>query len=176
MSVQQQEQRPPAPSPSLVEPRPTWPGAALARLLTWARAGTAGVTPVDRTAARIQRALVMVVLALGWAAARSHHRFDLVLPAIAVILLAAGVHPALSLPRLISGRLLPAVHLPGPSLSGEDPSPRRLGDVATGLLLIPASLLALLGDAPAGWALGWVVIVVALVEFTFDVSLGALLA
>ena len=176
MSVQQQEGRPPAPQPTLVDPLPTWPAAAFAWLLGLARAGTAGATPVDRTAARIQRALVMAVLAPGWALARSHPRFDQVLPAVALLLLAAGVHPALSLPRLISGRLLPALHLRGPSLSGEDPAPRRAGDVASGLLLGVASLLAHLGIEPAAWALGWTVIVVALVEFTFDNSLVALLA
>jgi len=118
----------------------------------------------------------MVVLAGGWALARSYPRFDLVLPAMAVVLLAATVHPALSLPRLISGRLLPLLRLGGPSLRSEDPAPRRLGDVATGLLLVPASLLAVLGVPPAAWSLGWAVIVVALVEFTFDISLVALLA
>ena len=176
MSVQHHEERPPAPPPYLVDRRPRRSGGALARMVAWARAGTAGVTPVDRTAARVQRALVMVVLAGGWALARSYPRFDLVLPAMAVVLLAATVHPALSLPRLISGRLLPLLRLGGPSLRSEDPAPHRLGDVVTGLLLVPASLLAVLGVPPAAWSLGWAVIVVALVEFTFDISLVALLA
>ncbi|HEX6493779.1 MAG TPA: DUF4395 family protein [Candidatus Dormibacteraeota bacterium] len=132
--------------------------------------------PVDRTAARIQRGLVMVVLGVGWALARSHPGFDLVLPAVGAVLLAASAYPVLSLPRLISGRLLPALHLPGPSLGSEDPAPHRLGDAAIGLLLVPASLLAAVGVEPGAWAIGWVVIAVALVEFTFDVSLVALLA
>jgi hypothetical protein len=179
MSVQHHGERPPSPPPAppyRVERPARRPDGPLAPLVARARAGTAGVTPVDRTAARIQRALVMVVLAGGWALARSHPRFDLALPVVAAVVLAATVHPALSLPRLISARVLPALRLAGPSLSTEDPAPHRLGDAVTGLLLVPASLLAVLGVPVAAWALGWVVIAAALVEFTFDVSLVALLA
>jgi hypothetical protein len=179
MSVQQPGDRsaaPPSTPPYRVERRARRPAGHLARVVAWARTGTAGVTPVDRTAARIQRALVMVTLGGGWALARSQPRFGLALPVVAVVVLAATLHPALSLPRLVSARLLPAVGLPGPSLSTEDPAPHRLGDAATGLLLVPASILAVLGVPVAAWGLGWVVIAVALVEFTFDVSIIARLA
>jgi hypothetical protein len=179
MSVQHHDERsaaPPADPPHRVECRVRRPGRLLDRLMAWARIGTAGVTPVDRTAARVQRALVMVALGGGWALARSHPRFDLVLPAVAAVVLAATLHPVLSLPRLISVRLLPALRLGGPSPSTGDPAPHRLGDAATGLLLVPASLLAALGVPAAAWTLGWVVIAVALVEFTFDVSIVARLA
>jgi Na+/proline symporter len=152
---------------------PDRPGL-LARALARARTGVAGITPVDRTAVRIQRVLVMAVLVGGWALSLSFPRFILALPLMAVVLLAATVHPSLSLPRLISARLLPATRLAGPWLTTEDPAPHRLGDAVMGLVLVLASLCAILGAPFAAWAIGWAVIVVSLVEFTFDVSLGAL--
>jgi hypothetical protein len=153
---------------------PDRPGL-LARALARARTGVAGITPVDRTAVRIQRVLVMAVLVGGWALSLSSFpRFILALPLMAVVLLAATVHPSLSLPRLISARLLPATRLAGPWLTTEDPAPHRLGDAVMGLVLVLASLCAILGAPFAAWAIGWAVIVVSLVEFTFDVSLGAL--
>jgi hypothetical protein len=172
-----------APEPPAPEPRerPAWswggnPRAGLlARALARARAGVAGITPVDRTAARVQRVLVMAVLVGGWALSLSFPRFALALPVVAVVLLAATVHPALSLPRLISSRVLPATGLAGPWLTTEDPAPHRLGDAATGVVLVLASLCAILGAPVVAWTLGWAVIVASLVEFTFDVSLGVLI-
>jgi hypothetical protein len=152
---------------------PSRPGL-LARALARARAGVAGITPVDRTAARIQRVLVMTVLVAGWALSLSFPRFTLALPLVAVVLLAATIHPSLSVPRLISARVLPATRLAGPWLTTEDPAPHRLGDAATGVVLVLASLCAILGAVVAAWSIGWAVIVVSLVEFTFDVSLGVL--
>jgi hypothetical protein len=168
------EPAPPREVPPYVAVRvPDRPGL-LARALARARTGVAGITPVDRTAVRIQRVLVMAVLVGGWALSLSFPRFSLALPLMAVVLLAATVHPSLSLPRLISARLLPATRLAGPWLTTEDPAPHRLGDAVMGLVLVLASLCAILGAPFAAWAIGWAVIVVSLVEFTFDVSLGAL--
>jgi hypothetical protein len=155
--------------PYRVEPASGRPGP-LARALAWARAGVAGVTPVDRTAARVQRVLVMGLLAGGWALSLSSPGFEVALPLVAVALLAATAHPALSVPRWISARVLPATRLAGPWLSAEDPAPHRVGEAATGLVLVLASLCATVGAPVAAWTLGWAVIAVALVEFTFDVS------
>lgn len=142
----------------------------LTRALARARTGVAGVTPVDRTAARIQRVLVMALLAGGWALSLSSPAFELVLPLVAVALLAATAHPALSVPRRISAQVLPATRLAGPWLTAEDPAPHRLGEAATGLVLVLASLCAIVGAPVVAWTLAWAVIAVALVEFTFDVS------
>lgn len=152
---------------------PERPGLAR-RALVHARGGAAGVTPVDRTALRVERVMVMAVLAAGWALALSSPRFGLALPLVAAALLAASAHPALSLPRLISARLLPATRLAGPWLTTEDPAPHRISQAVTGLVLVLASLCAVVGAPVAAWTLGWAVIGVTLVEFTFDVSLGAL--
>ena len=70
--------------------------------------------------------------------------------------------------------MLPATRLAGPWLTTEDPAPHRLGDAVTGVVLVLASLCGILGTPVAAWSIGWVVIVVSLVEFTFDVSLGVL--
>jgi hypothetical protein len=158
-----------APPPYLVERTPTRPGP-LTRALARARAGVAGVTPVDRTAARVQRVLVMALLAGGWALSLSSPGFEVALPLVAVVLLAATAHPSLSVPRWISARVLPAARLAGPWLTAEDPAPYRVGEAATGLVLVLASLCATVGSPVAAWTLGWAVIAVALVEFTFDVS------
>ncbi len=155
--------------PYVAEPAPVRPGP-LSRALARARAGVAGVTPVDRTAARIQRVLVMGLLAGGWALSLSSPAFELALPLVAVVLLAATAHPALSVPRRISAQVLPATRLAGPWLTAEDPAPHRLGEAATGLVLVLASLCAIVGAPVVAWTLAWAVITVALVEFTFDVS------
>ncbi len=155
--------------PYVPQPAPGRPGP-LTRALARARTGVAGVTPVDRTAARIQRVLVMALLAGGWALSLSSPAFALVLPLVAVALLAATAHPALSVPRRISAQVLPATRLAGPWLTTEDPAPHRLGEAATGLMLVLASFCAIVGAPVVAWTLAWAVITVALVEFTFDVS------
>jgi hypothetical protein len=132
------------------------------------------VTPVDRTAARVQRVLVMALLAGGWALSLSSPGFEVALPLVAAALLAATAHPALSVPRWISARVLPAARLARPWLTPEDPAPHRVGEAATGLVLVLASLCATAGAPVAAWTLGWAVIAVALVEFTFDVSVVVL--
>jgi hypothetical protein len=161
------------PPPYLAERAPGRPGP-LTRALARARAGVAGVTPVDRTAARVQRVLVMAVLAGGWALSLSSPGFEVALPLVAAALLAATAHPALSVPRWISARVLPAARLARPWLTTEDPAPHRVGEAATGLVLVLASLCATAGAPVAAWTLGWAVIAVALVEFTFDVSVVVL--
>jgi hypothetical protein len=158
-----------APPPYLAERAPGRPGP-LTRALARARAGVAGVTPVDRTAARVQRVLMMALLAGGWALSLSSPGFEVALPLVAVALLASTAHPALSVPRWISARVLPAARLARPWLTAEDPAPHRVGEAATGLVLVLASLCATVGAPVAAWAIGWAVIAVALVEFTFDVS------
>jgi hypothetical protein len=162
------------PPPYVSARAPERPGP-LALVLATARAGAAGVTPVDRTANRIQRVLVMAFLVGGWALGLSSPRLWLALPLVAVALLAASVHPALSVARLISARVLPAIRLAGPWYTAEDPAPHRLGEAVTGAVLVLASLCAALGAPVAAWTLGWAVIALSLVEFTFDVSLGAVL-
>lgn len=163
----------PEPPPYLGAPAPE-PEGALARLVAATRGGTAGAVPVDRTANRVERVLVMALLVGGWALGLSSPRFELALLLVAVLLLAASAHPALSLARLISARVLPAARIGGPWYTAEDPAPHRLGEAVAGGGLMVAALCAVLGAPVAAWAIGWAVITVTLIEFTFDVSLGAL--
>jgi len=131
--------------------------------------------PADRTADRLERVLVMGALTGGWALALSNPRFGAVLPGVALMLLAAAVHPALSLPRLLGrvARVGLGVGLPPPRLRASDPAPQRLGRGLTGALLVVAALCATVSPV-AAWALGWVVIALALVEFTVDTPIGVM--
>ncbi len=137
----------PEPPPYLGAQAPE-PEGMLARLLA------APAVPVDRTANRVERLLVMALLVGGWALGLSSPGFGLALPLVAVLLLAAGAHPALSLARLISERVLPAARIGGPWFTTEDPAPQRLAEaVAGGVLLSPRSApSSALRSPPGRWA------------------------
>ncbi|HEX3604305.1 MAG TPA: DUF4395 family protein [Candidatus Dormibacteraeota bacterium] len=165
----------PVPAPVYVVARPPTDPSLLARAVARARAGAAGAVPVDRTAARIQRVLVMAILGGGWGLSLSDRRFAAALPLAALALLVAAAQPALSLPRLISARVLTATGLAGPWYTAEDPAPHRLGEAAAGVVLAAASVLALAGVTAVAWGLAWAVVLVSLVEFTFDTPAGAML-
>jgi hypothetical protein len=130
--------------------------------------------PADPVAVRVQHLLVMAVLAGGWGLSLSRPGSAAVLPVVAAVLLAATVHPALSVPRLISLGVLAAARRPRPRLGAPDPTAHRLGRALAGVLLVAASLCAPVSPV-AAWTLGWVVVTLALLEFTFDVSVGAVI-
>jgi Domain of unknown function (DUF4395) len=124
---------------------------------------------------QVQQVLVMSVLVIGWAISLSRPGAELVLPALAVVLVAAALSPRLSLPRLLAMRALPRrVRAGGPTVAGED-AVTRVDLILDAALLAVASLSVLAGALAAAWTLAWVVIALTLLEFTFDVSAGGLL-
>jgi hypothetical protein len=127
---------------------------------------------VDRGALRVQRVLVMGVLAIGWAISLSRPGAEVALPIVTLVLLAAALAPARSMTQAAGGRGPAPVSASGRSAASAESAAVRAGLLLDAALLVAASLCALAGAPVAAWTLGWAVVVLTLLEFTFEVSLG----
>jgi Domain of unknown function (DUF4395) len=127
------------------------------------------------TVLQVQQVLVMAVLVIGWAIALSRPGAELVIPALALVLVAATLSPRLSLPRLLAERVVAPLTRGAQTGAAPDDAADRLDLLLDTGLLVAASLCVLAGAIAAAWTLAWVVIGLTLLEFTFDISAGGLL-
>jgi hypothetical protein len=101
--------------------------------------------------------------------------FAWVLPALAVMMLAGAASPKTNLPRLLYLHALKPAHLVKPRVVVEDPAPHRFAQLVGGVFLAAASILALFGVPGIAWILAWIVVVLAFLNFAFDVCVGCIM-
>ncbi len=125
---------------------------------------------VDRTAIKTNQAAIVVLVVLA---------FLLDLPwlvAVVAICLAVGVGAPEANPfRLLYVRALRPVGLLRPDAVHEDPAPHRFAQGMGATFLAIATVLLVAGLATVGWALAWIVVVLAAVNLGFGFCTGCFL-
>ena len=96
----------------------------------------------------------------------------LLVPLVAVLMLAGVASKDLNFFRFVYLKLLKPAGLVKPRVVQEDPTPHRFANGMGGTFLALASLTFLLGYSPVGWVLSWMVIALAFVNFAFDFCVG----
>jgi Domain of unknown function (DUF4395) len=135
------------------------------------------MVPFDRSVLKVNQAILMVTIAIGYVVylAIGGGGAALVLPALAVMMLAAVASPRLNLPRFLYLRLLKPAHIVKPRVVVEDPTPHRFAQLVGGVFLVAASLMLLLGQPGVAWVLGWIVGALALLNFVFNICVGCIM-
>jgi Domain of unknown function (DUF4395) len=131
--------------------------------------------PFDRSVLKVNQTILMVVIVAGYSAGLVEQRATLVLPLLAVMMLAATASPRANLPRLLYLKWLKPAHLVRPRVVVEDPAPHRFAQLVGGVFLALASLMLLLGLVAAAWVLAWIVVVLAFLNFAFDICVGCIM-
>ena len=128
---------------------------------------SAAARPFDRAALRVNQALIIVFLALGFLLSQPW----LVAFVCAVMALGTAIPQAALFQRLYRDVLRPAGLL-RPDLHEEDAAPHRFAQGMGAAVLLLASLALFAGAAPLGWGLAFVVIALAAVNLIFGFCAG----
>ncbi|HYM50024.1 MAG TPA: DUF4395 domain-containing protein [Candidatus Limnocylindrales bacterium] len=133
---------------------------------------TSGTATVDQTALKVNQAGIIATLLLAFLLSPLVPALVGLVPALALVMLVGGVEPRLALfPQLYRRVLRPAGYLK-PRVVRDSPRPHAFAQMVGGSVLVLASI-AFAAQAPLiGWALAWVVIVLAFVNFAFNFCLG----
>ena len=131
--------------------------------------------PFDRSVLKVNQTILMVAIVAGYFAGVFWRPAVIVLPLLALMMLAAVASPRANLPRLLYLSLLKPRALVRPRVVQEDPAPHRFAQLVGGVFLVAASVAALLGAIPVAWILAWVVAVLAFLNFAFDICVGCIM-
>jgi uncharacterized protein DUF4395 len=129
----------------------------------------------DRSVLKVNQTILMVVIVAAYFVALVEERVAVVLPALAVMMLAGAASPALNLPRILYLKVLKPAHIVKPRVVIEDPAPHRFAQLVGGVFLAVASLMLLLGVIGLAWVLAWIVVVLAFLNFAFDICVGCIM-
>lgn len=127
----------------------------------------AGQASFDRTALRVNQALIIGFLALGFVVNQPW----LVAFVCAVMAVGTAVPRAALFQRLYRDVLRPAGLL-RPDLHEEDPAPHRFAQGLGAAVLLAAVVALFAGAAAAGWGLAFVVIALAAINLIFGFCAG----
>ena len=129
------------------------------------RQGTHG--SVDRTALRVNQALIILLIAAG---------FILDLPAIvgfvAAVMLAGTIVPSAALFQQFYRQVLRPAGLLKPDINQEDPAPHRFAQGVGAAFLVAATTAFVAGAPAVGWVLAAIVAVLAAVNLFFGFCAG----
>jgi hypothetical protein len=131
--------------------------------------------PFDRSVLKVNQTILMVVIVAAYFLSFVMGGFAWALPVLAVMMLAGAASPRANLPRLLYLNLLKPAHLVKPRVVVEDPAPHRFAQLVGGVFLAVASLMALLGVLGVAWILAWIVVVLAFLNFAFDICVGCIM-
>jgi hypothetical protein len=125
------------------------------------------VKPFDRSAVRVNQALIIAFLVLGFILNQ-----PLFVAFVAAVMTIGTAFPAAALFQRIYRDLLRPAKLIHPDVHSEDPAPHRFAQgMGAGVLIV--SLIAFLaGSTGLGWALGILVIVLAGINLFFGFCAG----
>jgi Domain of unknown function (DUF4395) len=131
--------------------------------------------PFDRSVLKVNQTILMVVIVVAYGVGVAQERAALVLPLLALMMLAATASPRANLPRLLYLKVLKPAHLVKPRVVVEDPAPHRFAQLVGGVFLTLASLMLVLGLVVVAWVLAWLVAVLAFLNFAFDICVGCIM-
>ena len=143
------------------------------------------VVPFDRSVLKVNQAILMSVIVVGYAVGLAYHPVAWVLPVLAVMMLAAVASPAYNVPRLLYLRWLKPAGIVKPRVVQEDPAPHRFAQLVGGVFLAAASVFVVTGLLLVAWVvtglllvawvLAWIVAALAFLNFAFNICVGCIM-
>jgi hypothetical protein len=132
------------------------------------------VQAFDRSVLKVGQAFIIglnvVAFALGFVLQLRYAW--LLVPLVAVIMLAGVVNPSFNLFRQFYIRVLKPAGIVKPNVVQEDATPHQFAQGVGGTFLLAATAAFLFGAIAVGWALSWIVIFLAFLNFAFDLCVG----
>ena len=125
---------------------------------------------VDRTAIKTNQAAIVALVVLAFLL-----NFPWLVAVVALSLAVGLVAPSAGPFRLLYTRALRPAGLLRSDVVHEDPAPHRFAQGVGATCLTLAVVLLALGAATAGWALAWLVVVLAAVNLVFGFCAGCFL-
>jgi hypothetical protein len=133
------------------------------------------ILPFDRSVLKVNQAILMTVIVVGYAVGLVYHPVAWALPVLAVMMLAAVASPSLNLPRLLYLRWLKPAGIVRPRVVQEDPAPHRFAQLVGGVFLAAASVFVVTGLLLVAWVLAWIVAALAFLNFAFNICVGCIM-
>lgn len=91
---------------------------------------------------------------------------------VAAVMVLGSILPQAALFKLIYRRAAVPLNILKPEISGESPAPHNFAQLFGGIVLTVGSVLLYLDSATAGWAMAWIVIILAAVNVGFGFCAG----
>jgi len=129
----------------------------------------------DRSVLKVNQVILLAGIIAGYIVGLAYSSAALVLPVLAVMMLAGVVSPRLNAPRLLYLHALRPWGVVKPRVVHEDPAPHRFAQLVGGVFLAAASIAALVGALVVAWVLGWIVAVLAFLNFAFNICVGCIM-
>lgn len=117
---------------------------------------TGGLRTVDHSALRVNQAFIIVLLVLAFVVDSPP-----LVALVALVMLVGTAAPRAAVFKLIYRHLLKPAGLVRPDVVADNPEPHRFAQGFGGVVLVLALLALLTGPAVLGWAMVWLVIVLA---------------
>jgi hypothetical protein len=130
--------------------------------------------PFDRSVLKVNQVILMTGIVAGYFVGLAWTPAAFVLPLLALMMLAGAASPQANLPRLLYLHLLKPRGWVKPRVVTEDPAPHRFAQLVGGVFLTGASIATFLGALAVAWVLGWIVLVLAFLNFAFDICVGCI--
>jgi len=130
--------------------------------------------PFDRSVLKVNQMILMVGIVAAYVVGLAHNQAAVVLPVLAVMMLAGMVSPQLNAPRLLYLHALKPWGIVRPRVVHEDPAPHRFAQLLGGVFLAGASIAALASALVVAWVLAWIVVVLAFLNFAFNLCVGCI--
>jgi hypothetical protein len=133
------------------------------------------VVPFDRSVLKVNQAILMGVIVVGYLIGLAYQPIAWVLPVLAVMMLAGVGSPSLNVPRLLYLRWLKPARIVKPRVVHEDPAPHRFAQLVGGVFLAAASVFVITGLLLVAWVLAWIVAALAFLNFAFNICVGCIM-
>jgi hypothetical protein len=132
-----------------------------------ARASGGAIAPFDRTALRVNQALIITLLAIGFVA-----NLPWLVVFVCAVMAVGRVFPKAALFQRLYRDVLRPSGLLRPDLHVEDAAPHRFAQGMGAAVLLVASAALFAGAAVLGWGLAFVVIALAAINLIFGFCAG----
>lgn len=123
---------------------------------------------VDRTALKVTQAGIVLTLLLAFILSALFSPIVLLVPALAVVMIAGALNPEFAAFRQLYLRVLRPAGILHPRPLPDNPRPHAFAQLMGGAVLLIAAVTFLAGFTVAGWVLVWLVLVLAFVNLAFD--------
>lgn len=122
---------------------------------------------IDRTALKVNQAGIVLTLLLAFLLSAIWPALVWAVPLLAVVMLVGALEPRAALFRQVYVVGLRPAGLLQARPVAESPKPHAFAQILGGVFLLLASLAFLLGSSLVGWALAWIVLLLAFANLAF---------
>jgi Domain of unknown function (DUF4395) len=122
---------------------------------------------IDRTALKVNQAGIVLTLLLTFLLSAIWPALVWAVPVLAAVMLVGSIEPRAALFRQVYTVALRPAGLLRPRPVEESPRPHTFAQILGGVFLVLASLAFLLAAPLLGWALAWIVLLLAFVNLAF---------